>query len=332
MGFALLCALIPVLFASSGFAQTFEINPGPCSVFGTLKITTQDESRLPSSIVIALQPDSSTMTSIGQARRTDSVRVKNHGQYRFDKIPRGYWFLIVFAENRAIYKYQLKLEPNSPYENQVDLEFRWDMEIPPNARSVSNTDSYARNPSNATFFHQATAARMNKDYAKAANLLRTVVNADPKDFEAWTDLGTVLFRLGNKPEAKKAYRRALSEDPSYPVALLNYGKLQYDQKDYELSIQSLSQLVETHPASAEAHRFLGEAYLGIKKGSKAAPELQEAVRLDPEHQAEAYLSLGALYDAAGLKEKAAEVYVKYLVLKPDCPIKAELSKYIQSQK
>ncbi len=334
MRVALLCALIPVLCASPGLAQTFEVNAGlsSCTVYGTLKITTRDESRLPSSFVVALQPDTSVMTSIAQARRTDSVHVKNRGAYRFDKIPRGNWLLIVFAEDRAIYRYYLKLEPNSPTENEVDLVFGWDNETPPNARGVSSTDFYARKQPNTALFDQATAARMNKDYAKAAKLLRTVVNADPKDFEAWTDLGTVLFQQGNKPEAEKAYKQALAENPSYPVALLNYGKLQYDQKDYDLSIQTLSQLVVTHPESAEAHRFLGEAYLRIKKGSRAASELQEAVRLDPEHQAEAYLSLGALYHAADLKDRAAEVYAKYLVLKPDCPNSAELRKYIQSQK
>ncbi len=334
MRFALLCALIPAICVSSGSAQTFEVNAGPasCTVFGTLKITAQDEGRLPSSFVVALQPDNSIITKFAQARRTDSVRVKNRGEYRFDKVPRGYWLLTVFAENRAVYKTYLKLEPNSPIDNQVDLVFRWDVETPPAASGVAIADFYVRKPSNVALFNQAAAARRNRDYAKAAKLLRTVVTADLEDFEAWTDLGTVLFEQGNKSEAAKAYERALAENPSYPVALLNYGKLQFDQKEYDLAIRTLSRMVETHPESAETHRFLGEAYLRVKKGSKAAPELEEAVRLDPASQAEAYLSLGALFDAAGLKDRAAEVYAKYLVLKPDCPDKAELTKYIRGQK
>jgi tetratricopeptide (TPR) repeat protein len=117
----------------------------------------------------------------------------------------------------------------------------------------------------------------------------------------------------------------------YPLALLNYGKLQYDQKNYDAAIQTLSLLVGVRPESAEAHRFLGEAYLSSQRESKAVPELEEAIRLDPEHQAEAYLSLGALYDAAGAKDRAAEVYEKFLALKPNYPDKAVLIKYIQSR-
>jgi Flp pilus assembly protein TadD len=336
MRFSLLSVLGLILFPVLGFSQFPQDVLLPLhTVYGTLKITAKEENRLPSSFIVALQPDRQNegwrSKGVPHARNTDSVRVRNRGGYRFDGIPDGHWVLIVFAEDRAIYSCPLWLQENSPKENQIDLMFDWDIETLSNVR-LSGGDFYPRKPSNTALFDQATIATSNKDYAKAVKLLRTVLNIDPKDFEAWTDLGTVLFEQGNKLAAEEAYKRALGENPSYPVALLNYGKLQYGKKDYDAAIQTLSQLVGVHPESAEAHRFLGEAYLSSKKGSKAVPELEEAVRLDPEHQAEAYLSLGALYDAAGSKDEAAEVYTKFLALKPNYPNREELSKYIQSQK
>ena len=83
---------------------------------------------------------------------------------------------------------------------------------------------------------------------------------------------------------------------------------------------------------AAAHRFLGESYLGIKKGSKAVPELEEAVRLDPENQAEAHLSLAALYNAANLKDRAAAEYEKFLAIKPNYADRKTLEKYIHDNK
>ena len=66
----------------------------------------------------------------------------------------------------------------------------------------------------------------------------------------------------------------------------------------------------------------------MKQGSKAVPELEDAVRLDPQGQAEACLSLAALYDAAGFKDRAAAEYEKFLSLRPDYPDKDKLKKYI----
>jgi Tfp pilus assembly protein PilF len=83
---------------------------------------------------------------------------------------------------------------------------------------------------------------------------------------------------------------------------------------------------------AEARRFLGESYLRVKKGSLAVRELEEAARLDPAGQAEAHLSLAALYDAAGYKDRAAAEYEQFLAKMPDHPDRKKLEKYIQDNK
>jgi tetratricopeptide (TPR) repeat protein len=291
-----------MLFPSLAFTQ---MRPGHV-VRGRLEITAKDESRLPMSFSVAIEQDILNT----YARTTYSKQVKNHGEYRFDNIPYGNWVLIVVSGNQIIMRYPFTIEvDHGPAEYQIDLISQWDTGTP--NKKFMETDFYQRKPENATLMDEARASSSDRNYSKAAGILRKILDSDPKDFEAWTDLGTVLFEQGNNPEAEKAYERALEEKPLYPLALLNYGKLQYAQKNYDAAIQTFSQLVGAHPESAEAHRFLGEAYLSSQRGSKAVPELEEAIRLDPEHQAEAYLSLGALYDAAGAKDRAAEVYEKF---------------------
>jgi Tfp pilus assembly protein PilF len=78
--------------------------------------------------------------------------------------------------------------------------------------------------------------------------------------------------------------------------------------------------------------LLGEAYLQIKKGSKAVPELEEALRLDPAGQAEAHLRLATLYNAAGYKNLAAGQYEQFLAKRPDYPEKKKLQEYIRQNK
>jgi len=74
---------------------------------------------------------------------------------------------------------------------------------------------------------------------------------------------------------------------------------------------------------------MGECYLQVKKGSKAIPYLNEAAKLG---RPEAHLRLGWLYNAAGMKDKAAIEYEEYLKKNPDYPDKNKLKDYIQTNK
>jgi tetratricopeptide (TPR) repeat protein len=100
------------------------------------------------------------------------------------------------------------------------------------------------------------------------------------------------------------------------------------EKKYEGAIESLTQAVKVSPASANANYFLGEAYLLDKKGSKAVVYFYEALKLDPIGMASAHLRLAALYNAAGIKERAADEYQEFLKKKPDYPDKKKLEQYI----
>ena len=131
---------------------------------------------------------------------------------------------------------------------------------------------------------------------------------------------------------KKSYRSALTAKPDYFKALLNLGRVQMARKNYEGAIESLDASLKIEPKSASANFFLGQAYLQVKKGSKAVVYLNEALTLDPIGMADAHLHLAALYNGAGMKDKAAAEYEQYLKKKPDSPDRAKLEKYISENK
>ena len=133
-------------------------------------------------------------------------------------------------------------------------------------------------------------------------------------------------------DAEKAYFQALEAQPSFILALLNIGKLRMAQKDFEGAVKVLSQAVEIKPPSADANYFLGEAYLNLKKGSKAVAYMNEAIRIDPVGMANVHLRLAEIYDSVGLKEMAAKEYEQFLIKKPDYPDKKKLQKYISENK
>jgi Tfp pilus assembly protein PilF len=90
--------------------------------------------------------------------------------------------------------------------------------------------------------------------------------------------------------------------------------------------------VQVHPGSSDAQYLLGESYLQIKKGSKAVGYLNEAIRLDPIGKADAHLRLAALYNGAGMKDRAAAEYEQFLAKKPDYADKKKLEQYIKDNK
>jgi Tfp pilus assembly protein PilF len=318
------------LFPSPSFGQG---KGGSAALVGTLTITAKEGTKLPDSFFVVLSRNTSrtdtTKTEIGRQA------VANHGSYRFTGISGGDYELAVEGDGRPLARLPLTINSTSGGDVKQDMELAWREKSGPtaaNAGTASSLDLYERKPDNAILMKQASGESAKKNHAEAAKLLKQVVAADAKDFEAWTSLGNALFAQGNQGEAEKAFRRALEERPSYPLALLNLGKLNYGQKNYDAAITTLSQLIAAHPEAAEAHRFLGESYLRIKKGSKAVPELEEAARLDPENQAQAHLSLAALYDAANLKDRAAAEYERFLALKPNYAEKKGLEKYIHDNK
>jgi tetratricopeptide (TPR) repeat protein len=197
---------------------------------------------------------------------------------------------------------------------------------------ISVADRYDRPAKTATIFSKAADAVKNKQYDQAISLLRQVVEIDAADFPAWSELGTVYFIQKNYAEAEKAFLQAIAKHPEYAIALISLGRLRIVQKNFDGAIEALTQAVKVLPTSPQANYFLGEAYLQIKKGSLAVGCLNEALKLDPVGMADAHLRLATLYNAVGMKDKAAAEYEQFLKKMPDHPDKKKLQDYITANK
>jgi tetratricopeptide (TPR) repeat protein len=114
--------------------------------------------------------------------------------------------------------------------------------------------------------------------------------------------------------------------------MINHGRLRIVVKNLNGAIEVLNRAVKLEPTSSAANYFLGEAYLQAKLGSKAVPYLNEAIRLDPITMADAHLLLAAIYNASGLKEKAAAEYSAFLKQRPNYSDRKKLEAYISAAK
>jgi tetratricopeptide (TPR) repeat protein len=321
---SLLCASLLLVSLAPAFARA-AAQGGDHTLWGDLKV---DESKAeglkPISFDIVLYTDNGNMVG----RQT----VSNHGRYRFLNLPNGNYDLAVEVDGEEVVRMRVRIVGSgamkSDYQQDIELEWR---ARPAAAKSgnVSAADFYKRTGANQKLYDRAEEAMAAKRYADADALLRQLVSDDPKDFPAWVELGTAHLYQDDAAEAEKAYLRATEVKPDFVLAYLDLARLRMAQKNFDGAIEILTRAVAIQPPSADANFLLGECYLQIKKGSKAVPYLEEAARLG---RAEARLRLAALYDRAGLKDRAAAEYEQFLAARPDYPDRKKLEQYIKENK
>jgi tetratricopeptide (TPR) repeat protein len=324
--FGLRCLLIALLFVITAVEQPTCAQSG-LTLWGEVNVKdAAADIKKPLSLTIVLY----NLGGIVVGRQT----IPSGGRYRFNNMRAGEYNIAVEVETNEIARVPIMLGGMAGSDFRHDLEFEWKAGATSKSKvsTVSAADMYNRPEANVALFRRAQAAVDSKKYDEAVTLLRQVVERDEQDFQAWTELGTAYLFKQNYEESEDAYLRAIKERPAFFLAHLNLGRLRFVRKNFDAAIESLTEAVKLQPTSADANYYLGQSYLQVKKGSKAVGYLYEALRLDPIGRAEIHLSLGALYNAAGLKEKAAAEYQAFLQKKPDYPDRKKLEQYIAANK
>jgi tetratricopeptide (TPR) repeat protein len=139
-----------------------------------------------------------------------------------------------------------------------------------------------------TEISRAEEAIQKNDFAAAEPLLKKAIQRDPKNYQAWFDLGFVYNRLGRRDESIHAYRQSVAAKPDVFESNLNLG------------------LMLARSNSPEAEPFL-----------RAAAKLKPTAHVE-EGQARAWLSLGHLLENTKLDE-ALDAYQKAAGLTPKDP-------------
>lgn len=260
-------------------------------------------------------------------------RISPNGRYKFMDVFDGDYYVVIEVENKEVARVSVFISTTSPQELKQDIALEWRATGPRSGPSVvSAADLYNRTSANKALYQKSTREIEAKNYSAAIATLLGLIASDPNDYPALSDLGMLYFIQKDYEAAENSYTSALKVKADYFPALFSRGRVQLARKDYEHAIESLEAALKLDAKSAAANFFLGEAYLQIKKGSKAVGYLNQALALDPAGMADAHLRLAALYNAAGMKDKAVNEYEQFLKKKPDYPDRQKLEKYIADNK
>ncbi|MCI0353618.1 MAG: tetratricopeptide repeat protein [Acidobacteria bacterium] len=146
---------------------------------------------------------------------------------------------------------------------------------------------------------EAEVAIEKQDYATAERLLRSVVEAHPKDYRAWFNLGFVYNATHRSTDAVDAYRNSVSAQPDIFESNLNLGLLLAAQSNPEA--EAFLRAATKLKPSAKANEGLARAWISLArvleatKPQDALAAYREAATLQPA-DAEPYLSAGLLFE------------------------------------
>ncbi|WP_255424352.1 tetratricopeptide repeat protein [Acidipila sp. EB88] len=143
---------------------------------------------------------------------------------------------------------------------------------------------------------RAEAAMRAQDTPAAMREYRAILAADPRDSEAWTGLGVLLYGSGQAAEAVAALHHALELDPAAPHAALFLSLSEAQLRECDLALPALSSNFQALPAG-KLQRLTGltllQCSLQIKDASAA---LQAAATLQQRYPDDA----DVLYESAEL--------------------------------
>lgn len=157
------------------------------------------------------------------------------------------------------------------------------------------------------------------DLAGALADLNTAIERDPANALIAAEIGRVHVQRSDYAAAEQWLTKARDLRPQDVAAWKALAEL-YVGRSYgtvDQAVATARQIAALAPLEAEAHVWLGRAYLRSGDRSGAERELNEALRLDP-RSAAAHFYLGRLYGRE--TEAGGAAYQRALLLDPEGPI------------
>ncbi len=166
---------------------------------------------------------------------------------------------------------------------------------------------------------QAEDAIQKNDFTAAETLLKKAIDKDPKNYQAWFDLGFVLNRLGRVEDSIHAYRQSVAAKPEVFETNLNLGLMlvRFNSPEAERYLRAATTLKPTaHPEEGQARAWLSLAHLlENTKPEDALAAYRKASELTP-NDPEPHLSAGLLHERQKEFSDAEAEYKQVLTLDP----------------
>jgi len=242
------------------------------------------------------------------------------GKFRFKKIEKGTYTLIVFVPGVGETRKTIDVGPARAQKGRIELTLKLDeSKMTPDRSSVVSMRELSI-PKEALEEYQNASKKLGlRDIEGAVAHLNRAVEIAPQFAAAWNYLGTIAYQTKRYDDAEKYFRRSLEADLNAYEPLVNLGGVLVTLGRFDEAWKYNLHAVLRRPNDALAHSQLGMTYFGMGKLDLAEKYLLEAVRLDPGHFSHPQLMLAEIYIRTRQNSKAADALESFLKYHPDWP-------------
>lgn len=152
----------------------------------------------------------------------------------------------------------------------------------------------ALRPEDATgYFGLGYVLAGQKRNAEARSAFERSLALHPEQTESNYQLGLLELAEGNLDEAAIRFAKVLARFGNHTGALVGWGQVQFNRKQYEAARQSLEQAVALEPTLQPAHYYLSLTYarLGDKEAARRAAEVSATLEREQKNQRRTILKL-----------------------------------------
>lgn len=164
----------------------------------------------------------------------------------------------------------------------------------------------------------ARAARKSVEqgkYRTAEKQYRQILEKNPNNLDALSNLGVVYFRVGKIRSAESTLNKAVAIAPNDDFVLTTLGIVHYRQSKFDDALMELRKAIEINPNSPTAHNYLGITASQKGRQEEAEKEMLQAIAKDPNY-ADAHFNLAVILITTqpSSKELAREHYARATAL------------------
>ena len=155
--------------------------------------------------------------------------------------------------------------------------------------------------------HEGLTRLRDRDFAGAADRLRTLSSRGIDSFESHYYYGQALVGLRKWRDAAGEFERAIPRLPGFAASYLMLAECDVAAQDRVAAIDALRRGVAAIPAEPRLHRRLGDLYRGAGDFPQALAAFREAIAKDP-GEASQWNSVGMILGASGELTEAERAF------------------------
>lgn len=172
---------------------------------------------------------------------------------------------------------------------------------------------------------------LNGNYLKSVEILKELVQKQPRNFEAFKDLAHALFEMGNYELALKSLKKAKNVCRTDRGISLELAKVFFHLKKYYEARREMRKTIKYFPPNYKNFYNMGNISSLIGRTTDAVSYYKKCIEIN-DNYCNAYFNIGTIFHTEGMLEEGENYYKKAVLIdnnRPEIHFNLGLLKYFK---